>query len=281
MQVIQSIDEIKAFVRSVRGQNKIIGFVPTMGYLHEGHLTLIREARNQTDFVVVSIFVNPLQFGVGEDYQEYPRDLRRDTSLAEAAGADVIFAPQVREMYPQGYSTFVEVEKLTDKLCGRSRPGHFKGVTTVVTKLFNIVQPDIAFFGQKDAQQAAVLQKMAKDLNMNLTIQIHPTVREKDGLAMSSRNSYLNPEERAAALCLYRSLEAAKNLIDAGERNTGALKQKIEGLIGQEPLARIDYVEILSFPELAETEYLKGSSLAALAVFIGRTRLIDNIIVEV
>ena len=281
MQVIQSIDEIKAFVRSVRGQNKIIGFVPTMGYLHEGHLTLIREARNQTDFVVVSIFVNPLQFGVGEDYQEYPRDLRRDTSLAEAAGADVIFAPQVREMYPQGYSTFVDVEKLTDKLCGRSRPGHFKGVTTVVTKFFNIVQPDIAFFGQKDAQQAAVLQKMAKDLNMNLTIQIHPTVREKDGLAMSSRNSYLNPEERAAALCLYRSLEAAKNLVDAGERNTGALKQKIEGLIGQEPLARIDYVEILSFPELAETEYLKGSSLAALAVFIGRTRLIDNIIVEV
>jgi len=229
----------------------------------------------------VSIFVNPLQFGVGEDYQEYPRDLSRDTSLAEAAGADVIFAPQVREMYPQGYSTFVEVEKLTDKLCGRSRPGHFKGVTTVVTKLFNIVQPDIAFFGQKDAQQAAVLQKMAKDLNMNLTIQIRPTVREKDGLAMSSRNSYLNPEERAAALCLYRSLEAAKNLVDAGERNTGALKKKIEGLIGQEPLARIDYVEILSFPELAETEYLKDSSLAAAAVFIGRTRLIDNIIVEV
>ena len=281
MQVIQSIDEIKAFVRSVRGQNKIIGFVPTMGYLHEGHLTLIREARNQTDFVVVSIFVNPLQFGVGEDYQEYPRDLRRDSSLAEAAGADVIFAPQVREMYPQGYSTFVDVEKLTDKLCGRSRPGHFKGVTTVVTKLFNIVQPDIAFFGQKDAQQAAVLQKMATDLNMNLTIQIRPTVREKDGLAMSSRNSYLNPEERAAALCLYRSLEAAKDLVDAGERNTGALKQKIEGLIGQEPLARIDYVEVLSFPELAETEYLKGSSLAAAAVFIGRTRLIDNIIVEV
>ncbi|PKM42567.1 MAG: pantoate--beta-alanine ligase [Firmicutes bacterium HGW-Firmicutes-8] len=281
MQVIQSIDEIKAFVRSVRGQNKTIGFVPTMGYLHEGHQTLMRKAKKQTDFVVVSIFVNPLQFGVGEDYQEYPRDLRRDSSLAEAAGADVIFAPQVREMYPQGYSTFVDVEKLTDKLCGRSRPGHFKGVTTVVTKLFNIVQPDIAFFGQKDAQQAAVLQKMAIDLNMNLTIQIRPTVREKDGLAMSSRNSYLNPEERAAALCLYRSLEAAKNLVDAGERNTGALKQKIEGLIGQEPLARIDYVEVLSFPELAETEYLKGSSLAAAAVFIGRTRLIDNIIVEV
>ncbi len=281
MQLIHSINEMRSLVRELRSRGTTIGFVPTMGYWHEGHLALMREAKNKTGFVVASIFVNPLQFGVGEDYEEYPRDLERDTALAEKSGVDAVFAPSVKEMYPQAYSTFVEVEKLTDKLCGKSRPGHFRGVTTVVTKLFNIVQPDIAFFGQKDAQQVIVLQKMVTDLNMNLKIEIVPTVREPDGLAMSSRNSYLSPEERKAALVLYHSLSAAKKMIDSGERNIEAIKEEMRLLINREPLARIDYVEILSVPDLEEPESLKGKTLIAVAVFIGRTRLIDNMVVEV
>jgi len=281
MQLIHSINEMRSLVRELRNRGTTIGFVPTMGYWHEGHLALMREAKSKTSFVVASIFVNPLQFGVGEDYEEYPRDLERDTALAKKSGVDAVFAPSVKEMYPQAYSTFVEVEKLTDKLCGKSRPGHFRGVTTVVTKLFNIVQPDIAFFGQKDAQQVIVLQKMVTDLNMNLKIEIVPTVREPDGLAMSSRNSYLSPEERKAALVLYHSLSAAKKMIDSGERNIEAIKEEMRLLINREPLARIDYVEILSVPDLEEPESLKGKTLIAVAVFIGRTRLIDNMVVEV
>ncbi|MHB9094129.1 MAG: pantoate--beta-alanine ligase [Eubacteriales bacterium] len=280
MRVISTIKEMKSAVREVRGQGKSVGFVPTMGYLHNGHLTLMQEAKSKTDFVVVSIFVNPLQFGVGEDYEDYPRDLSRDSSLAESAGVDIIFAPTVREMYPKGYATFVEVEKLTGVLCGKSRPGHFKGVTTVVTKLFNIVEPDIALFGQKDAQQSIVLKKMVEDLNMNLKIEIVPIVREKDGLAMSSRNSYLNSEERRAALALSQSLEMARELIASGERNNLVLVDEIRKFISREPLARIDYVEILSVPDLEKTEFLQGSNLIALAVFIGNTRLIDNMVLE-
>lgn len=281
MRVVQSIDEMKSVVREVRRRGETIGFVPTMGYLHEGHLSLMREAKSRTGFVIISIFVNPLQFGAGEDFAEYPRDLSRDSMLAEQAGVNVIFTPPVKEMYPQGYATFVEVLGLTDKLCGRSRPGHFKGVTTVVTKLFNIIEPDMAFFGQKDAQQAIVLQKMTADLNMNLSIEIMPTVREEDGLAMSSRNSYLDPEERKAAQILSRSLTAVRQMTESGEREVKALKKEIEGLIDKEPLARIDYVNILSVPGLAEVERLQGRNLIALAVYIGQTRLIDNIVVEV
>lgn len=281
MRIISEINEMKQIVRELRSQGKTIGFVPTMGYLHEGHLTLMRVAKQRTDFVAASIFVNPLQFGVGEDYEDYPRDLSRDSAMAESAGVDVIFAPSVREMYPKGYATFVEVDGITDRLCGKSRPGHFRGVTTVVTKLFNIVQPDIAFFGQKDAQQSLVLQKMVADLNMNLKIEVVPTVREQDGLAMSSRNSYLNPGERQAALVLSRSLAKAKEIIAAGERSIPVIKQEITGMINQEPLARIDYVEILSVPDLAESDIMQGENLIALAVFIGKTRLIDNAIVEV
>ncbi len=281
MQLIQSINEMKVLVGKTRYGGTTIGYVPTMGYLHEGHLTLMREAKKKTGLVVASIFVNPLQFGVGEDYEEYPRDLERDMALAAAAGVDAVFAPAVREMYPTGYSTFVEVENLTDKLCGKSRPGHFRGVTTVVMKLVNIVQPDIVFLGQKDAQQALVLQKMVEDLNMNLKIEIVPIVREPDGLAMSSRNSYLNPKERKAAIVLYNSLSTAKKLIDEGERDTEAIKEKMRLLINSEPLARIDYVEILTFPGLEETRQLAGKSLIALAVFVGGTRLIDNMVVEV
>ncbi len=281
IRVITTIGEIKEVITKVKRQGKTIGFVPTMGYLHEGHLTLMRKAAAKTDFVVASIFVNPLQFGVGEDFEEYPRDLERDVRLAESAGVSLIFAPGVAEMYPDGYGTTVEVTRLTDRLCGRSRPGHFRGVTTVVTKLFNIIEPDIAFFGQKDAQQAVVLRKMAADLNMNLEIEIVPIVREPDGLAMSSRNKYLDPEERKAALVLSKALLLAKNLINSGARNTADLKREVTGFIGREPKARIDYVDILSFPGLEEIENVSGQVIIALAVFIGDTRLIDNVVLEV
>jgi pantoate--beta-alanine ligase len=281
MLLINSISEMKALLREMRSCGKSIGFVPTMGYMHEGHLTLIREAKKRIDYVVVSIFVNPLQFGVGEDFEEYPQDLNRDCSLAEQAGADVVFAPAVKEMYPKGYATFVEVQGLTDKLCGQSRPGHFRGVTTVVAKLFNIVEPDIAFFGQKDAQQVIILQKMVEDLNMKLHIEVVPTVREADKLAMSSRNTYLSSEERAAALVLINTLQTAKKDVEAGERSAAALKNKMTGLIQKEPLARIDYIDILSLPNLSDTENLSGKNLIAMAVFVGKTRLIDNLILEV
>ena len=281
IKVIEMIAEMKELVSKVKRQGKTIGFVPTMGYLHEGHLTLMRKAAEKTDFVVASIFVNPLQFGVGEDFEDYPRDLERDIRLAESAGVSLMFTPGVNEMYPGGYGTTVEGGNLTDKLCGRSRPGHFRGVTTVVTKLFNIVEPDIAFFGQKDAQQAAVLKKMAADLNMNLEIEVVPIVRETDGLAMSSRNKYLAPEERKAALVLSKGLELARNLVGAGARNTVDLKREITNFIIREPRARIDYVEILSFPGLKETENMDGRVIIALAVFIGDTRLIDNMVLEV
>ena len=281
MQIVDTIREMKELIRDVRLKGGTVGFVPTMGYLHKGHLTLMREARKKTDYVVASIFVNPLQFGAGEDYEDYPRDLSRDSQLAAEVGVDIIFAPQVREMYPKGYSSFVEVEGLTDKLCGKSRPGHFRGVTTVVTKLFNIVQPDISFFGQKDAQQALVLQKMAADLNMNLDIKVVPIVREKDGLAMSSRNAYLNPQERTAALVLSQSLQEAQTIVDDGERDPDKVLETVKEYINREPLAKIDYVEILAVPGLESISVIKGRVLIALAVFVGKTRLIDNIVVEV
>lgn len=281
MRLLKTIEEAKAYIKEVKTAGRSVGFVPTMGYLHEGHLQLMKVARRECDTVIISIFVNPIQFGVNEDYDKYPRDLTRDCELAASVGVDAVFAPTAAEMYPSGYATFLEVEGLTEKLCGLSRPGHFRGVTTVVTKLFNIIQPDIAYFGQKDAQQVLVIKKMVADLNMNLTVKTVETVREADGLAMSSRNSYLNKEERQAALVLYKSLQKARDMIQAGERQKSRVIAAMEALIKAEPLARIDYVDILSIPDLRDIEELKGEILIALAVYIGNTRLIDNFMLEV
>lgn len=281
MEIIREIAALRQKIKQARQAGHTIGFVPTMGFLHEGHISLLRTARRENGFVVLSIFVNPLQFGIGEDYEEYPRDLQGDADQAQQAGCDLIFAPTVKEMYPQGYATFVDVERLTEGLCGASRPGHFRGVTTVVTKLFNIVTPDNTYFGQKDAQQALVIQRMARDLNMDLTVHIMPTVREADGLAMSSRNTYLSPEQRNAATVLSRSLFAAANKIKNGERDAQTIANFIRQNIEAEPLANIDYISITDTNEIKKSETINGRTLIALAVRFGKTRLIDNIIVEV
>lgn len=281
MEIIREIAALRQKIKQARQAGHTIGFVPTMGFLHEGHISLLRTARRENGFVVLSIFVNPLQFGIGEDYEEYPRDLQGDADQAQQAGCDLIFAPTVKEMYPQGYATFVDVERLTEGLCGASRPGHFRGVTTVVTKLFNIVTPDNTYFGQKDAQQALVIQRMARDLNMDLTVHIMPTVRETDGLAMSSRNTYLSPEQRNAATVLSRSLFAAEYKIKNGERDARTIINFIQQTIETIPLANIDYISITDTNEIKETQTINGSTLIALAVRFGKTRLIDNIIVEV
>ncbi len=278
MKIFHTVPEIRAYVRQAREAGKTVGLVPTMGYLHEGHLELIRRAVEKCGTVVVSIFVNPTQFGPGEDYERYPRDLDRDVRLAELAGADAVFNPPVEEMYPPGYCTYVEVERLTGVMCGRSRPGHFRGVATVVTKLFNIVKPDVAFFGQKDAQQALVIERMTADLNIDVEVVTVPTVREPDGLAMSSRNVYLNTEERRAATVLYKSLCLAKEAFDKGMRRASGLRRLVEDTIRSEPLAHIDYVEIYTYPELERVEEIEGPVLLAIAVKIGRARLIDNIV---
>ena len=276
MRLIRKIDEMRKYVRE-RKNKKLIGFVPTMGYLHEGHLSLIRKARRECDEVIVSIFVNPTQFGRGEDYHSYPRDLKRDIALSEKEKVDVIFAPSVEEMYPEGYSTFVQVEgRLSSVLEGASRPGHFRGVCTVLVKLFNIINPDISFFGEKDFQQALIVKKMVEDLNIDTRIVLLPTVREEDGLAMSSRNSYFNEEERKAAIILYRSLKKAKEWIDQGERNSFRIIQKMKDFIAKEPLARIDYIAIVDSKSLEEVEQVERGNLIALAVYIGKVRLIDN-----
>ena len=276
MDTVETIAAVRSRVARARARGLTVGFVPTMGYLHEGHLTLIRRARASCGLVVVSIFVNPTQFGPGEDYESYPRDLERDAALAEEAGADVLFYPCVREMYPDGYATYVTVEGMTQKLCGRSRPTHFRGVTTVVAKLFHIVDPDRAFFGEKDHQQLLVIRRMAADLNMKVEVVGVPTVREPDGLAMSSRNVYLDERERAAAVVLSRSLAAAREAYAAGERSAAALTGLVRGMIEAEPLAELDYVEIYGLPDLADVERLDGPALLALAVRFGKTRLIDN-----
>lgn len=256
----------------------MIGFVPTMGALHQGHLELMRQAKKDNDLVVISIFVNPLQFGPKEDFKRYPRNLKGDAKLAKTAGVDIIFAPTVKAMY-HNTSTFVDMSNLTDKLCGQSRPGHFRGVMTVVTKLLNIVQPDVAYFGQKDFQQALIIRKMARDLDMNLEIKTLPTVREPDGLAMSSRNKYLSVPERYYAQRLYRSLLKAKELIISGEKDCRKIRDAMLAVIKTIPGSRIDYVEIAD-PETLKTieKIKKGHTLIALAVYAGKTRLIDNIL---
>jgi len=278
MQVIKKVVEMQGLCREVRMGGKTIGCVPTMGYLHEGHLSLMRRAVRENDFVVASIFVNPTQFGENEDYEIYPRDLERDIRLAREVGVDAIFAPSVDEMYPPGYSTYVEVQGLTEVMCGASRPGHFRGVTTVVTKLFNIMMPDRAYFGQKDAQQALVIRRMIRDLNFPIELRILPVVRERDGLAMSSRNVYLNEEERRAALVVPRSLERGKQLLEAGERDGNKVASAIREVIEAEPLARVDYVTVRDIENLREVGFIEEPVLVAVAVWVGRVRLIDNFV---
>jgi pantoate--beta-alanine ligase len=280
MKTIDNIPRMVTFSRMVKKEGKTIGLVPTMGYLHEGHLSLARSAKRLNDVVIMSIFVNPIQFGPNEDLDSYPRDLQRDEDLAATAGVDVIFYPSVKEMYPEGFATYVNVEGLTEKLCGARRPGHFKGVTTVVAKLFGIVKPDMAYFGQKDAQQAIAIKKMAEDLNMDVGIKVLPVVREKDGLAMSSRNKYLSGDERNDASVLYRSLQAAESLVKAGEKNPKKIMQAMEALIKAKSAAKIDYIAIVDPKDLKDIDTISGKALVALAVFVGKTRLIDNIIVE-
>ncbi|MFP4081871.1 MAG: pantoate--beta-alanine ligase [Candidatus Aminicenantes bacterium] len=280
MEIVKKKDEMRRVSKELKSQGKRIGFVPTMGYLHLGHLSLVRASVVRTQATVVSVFVNPAQFGPQEDFKEYPRDLNRDAEILKREGVEMVFAPEAEEMYPPGYKTYVEVQELQDKLCGRSRPGHFRGVCTVVLKLFHIVQPDVAFFGQKDAQQAIVLKKMVRDLDLEVNIEVLPTVREEDGLAISSRNTYLNPEQRKAALCLYRSLGEAQQMIKKGERDSGKIIEKMKEIIKAEPLARIDYVEIVDAEELNPLAHLEKDALIALAVYVDKVRLIDNAMVH-
>ena len=281
MKVITSIDKMKKAARRLKSQGKTIGFVPTMGFLHLGHLSLVRESCRRADKTVVSIFVNPIQFGPGEDFKDYPRDLKKDSELLEKEGVDYLFVPEPGEMYPEGYKTYVEVHELQNRLCGRSRPTHFQGVCTVVLKLFNIVNPDIAFFGQKDAQQAIIVKRMARDLNSDVAVEVLPTVREEDGLALSSRNIYLNQEQRKAALVLSRSLREAEAMVEKGEMNVAAILSRMKEIISKEPQARIDYIEIVDMEELKPLARIEKQALAALAVFLGRARLIDNKILRI
>lgn len=274
MKVITKIADMRKLRREL---TEPVGFVPTMGYLHEGHLSLVRKARAENPSLVVSIFVNPTQFGPQEDFQSYPRDTERDLALLEKEASDVVFMPSAEEMYPPGFNSWVEVGKVSERLEGASRPSHFRGVTTVCAKLFNIVQPGRAYFGQKDAQQAAVIKKMVGDLNLNLEIVTLPTVREPDGLAMSSRNTYLSPEEREAALALYRALTLAQRLWEQGETDAESIRQQMSELIQKEPLATIDYASIADAKTLDELDTVKLPALVSLAVRIGKTRLIDNI----
>jgi pantoate--beta-alanine ligase len=261
----------------LKRRGRIIGFVPTMGYLHKGHLNLIKIAKRKSDVVVVSIFVNPTQFGPKEDFAEYPRDFKRDRLLLEKEGCDFAFTPRIKDMYPEGYWTYLNVEKITGKLEGAIRPGHFQGVTTIVAKLFNIVQPDIAVFGQKDAQQAVVLKKMVDDLNYGIKMIIAGTVRERNGLALSSRNVYLSKEERKQAKALYQALLLAKQMIKKGERSPAKIVSKMNKLIDKQPSADIDYIAITDAHTLELLNKLKGEILISLAVRFGKTRLIDNI----
>ena len=276
MEILRTIDSVRQWVRAQRAQGRPIHFVPTMGYFHEGHLSLMRRARDDGGAVIVSIFVNPLQFGPHEDLERYPRDFERDCQMAQPVGVDAIFAPEAAEMYPAGYQTEVRVQTLSQPLCGRSRPGHFEGVATVVLKLFNIVTPDRAYFGMKDYQQLRIIQQMVRDLNLPIEVVPCPIVREADGLAMSSRNVYLSPDERAAATVLYRSLQWAQGQYAAGERNAHILCDGVYRQIAAEPLARIDYVEVVDAETLQPIERLERPALVALAVFFGRARLIDN-----
>lgn len=278
--IVKTIEEVRAQVKAWRAEGLTVGLVPTMGYLHEGHQSLIARSVAENDRTVVSDFVNPIQFGPTEDLATYPRDIERDAALCESTGANLIFHPEADEMYAPDFCTYVDMDHLTKGLCGKTRPIHFRGVCTVVSKLFHIVQPDRAYFGQKDAQQLAVIRRMVRDLNMPLTIVGCPIIREEDGLAKSSRNTYLSAEERKAALCLPRGLNKGKAAVEAGETDAEKVKAIITAEIEAEPLSRIDYVEIVDWNNLEPVSSTEGSILAAVAVYIGKTRLIDNFIIE-
>lgn len=280
MKLVDSISRMSTLVKMLKKEGKSIGLVPTMGYLHEGHISMARAAKKHTDVVVLSVFVNPLQFGPKEDYTKYPRDIKHDEELASNGGVDIMFCPSAKEMYPEGFATHVAVDSLTGVLCGASRPGHFQGVTTVVNKLFNIVKPDVGYFGQKDAQQVAVIRKMVRDLNMDIEIKAMPIIRERDGLAMSSRNVYLSESERREALVLHEALDKAASLVKLGERDPKKILRAAKDLIAQNPLVRIDYVSIVDTKDLKDVSVISEEALIALAAFVGKTRLIDNIIVK-
>jgi pantoate--beta-alanine ligase len=280
MNVVTTIKQVREQVKVWRQAGYSIGLVPTMGFLHEGHQSLMAAAKKDNQKVIVTIFVNPIQFGPSEDLDSYPRDLERDKIACEQMGVDLIFHPTASEMYMPNFSSYVDVNNLTDALCGKRRPGHFKGVCTVVTKLFNITQPDRAYFGQKDAQQLAVIKRMVSDLNFDIDIIGCPIVREADGLAKSSRNSYLSENERKAAVCLYQAIECAKKMIKQGEKSVTVIKKAMDDVISKQPLAKIDYIEFVDLASLASINMLAKDSLCALAVYIGKTRLIDNFIYQ-
>jgi pantoate--beta-alanine ligase len=279
--ITTKIEDTRRNLAQARQRGLVIGLVPTMGALHAGHVSLIRAARAETGFVVVSIFVNPTQFGPNEDFHRYPRPFEQDVKVCAAEGVDLIFHPEQATLYPEGFHTFVEVGELQDVLCGASRPGHFRGVATVVCKLFNIIHPDVAYFGQKDAQQARIIQQMVRDLNLPLAIKVQPIVREPDGLALSSRNQYLDANQRRQATVLNRGLEEVCNLVAAGEREADKLMQALKTRIATAPDARLDYAAVVAFETLKPVKRLRGRVLVALAVFFGSTRLIDNILLKV
>ena len=276
MKIVSSLSELRTARLSLKGT---VGLVATMGYLHEGHLSLIRQAKAECEHVIVTIFVNPTQFGPNEDFSNYPRDIEHDLKLINPLGVDLVWNPAPEIMYPPSYQTWVEVEALTRPLEGALRPGHFRGVTTVVAKLFNATQPDKAYFGQKDAQQAAVIRQMTRDLNFPIEIVVCPTVREADGLALSSRNKYLEGDDRKAATILFRALSAAKDIYEAGERNAEKLRRKMKEVLESEPRAQMQYVSCADYDTLEELAVIKGKTLLSMAVFLGKTRLIDNFVI--
>jgi pantoate--beta-alanine ligase len=280
MRVANTIEEVRSLVKAARSEGRKIGLVPTMGALHVGHISLIEAAAKDCDFVVVSIFVNPTQFGPGEDFEKYPRPLEDDLEICREAGVDAVFAPEPQHIYPVDNVTWVTVEKLTEPLCGRSRPGHFRGVTTVCAKLFNIVAPDAAYFGQKDAQQAIVIKRMVADLNMPLEIVVCPTVREPNGLAVSSRNQYLTAQQKKDAANIYKSLQTCRRLIDAGTMETSQIIAEMQKILQQIPSGQIEYISIVDAETLESIEKIAGKVLAAVAVRLGPARLIDNILVD-
>jgi pantoate--beta-alanine ligase len=279
MEIVREIQQVRKAVGIARSGGRKIGFVPTLGALHEGHLSLVRAARAETGFVVVSIFVNPTQFGPNEDFTRYPRRLGADAKMCEGVGADLIFAPEAKKVYAEGFVTYVVQERLTEVLCGPHRPGHFRGVTTVVAKLLNIVQPDTVYFGQKDYQQAVVIRRMVRDLDMPVEVRVMPTVREPDGLAMSSRNTYLTPAQRGRALCVFRALSEAKRRVESGERSASVLLDAMNAIV-RPAVDKVDYISVVHPDTLVEVDTVSQGAVAALAVWIGKTRLIDSIVLS-
>lgn len=280
MEVIRKINEMQTWVYSIKDRKESIGFVPTMGALHEGHVSLMRSARDENDELVVSIYLNPTQFDNKEDFDNYPRRLDKDIEIVERENADVVFAPDTEEMYPEGFCTYVTQDKFTDTMCGRLRPGHFNGVATIVTKLFNIVKPDRAYFGQKDYQQSVVIEKLVADLNMEIDVKVLPTVRDEDGLALSSRNKRLNSEELRSALCIYGSLLKAKSMFASNIKDAKEIIEEMTAIIKKAKHTRIDYISIVNAHTLEDVSLINGKAVAAVAVWIGNTRLIDNLILE-